>query len=74
MFKYATHKLTLALALVLLTAPVSRAVAATTDATPSAPPTATAPQTPTPDGVTGTDPEPTDPDVVGLILSLLHLA
>jgi hypothetical protein len=73
MFKYATRKLTLALTLMLLAASVGRAVAATADPAPSTPPTVTAPQTPAPNGVTGGDPEPIEPDVVQLILSLLHL-
>jgi hypothetical protein len=73
MFKYATRKLTLALTLALLTAQAGRAVAATTNPPPITPPT-TAPQTPAPGGVTGGDPEPIEPDMVGLILSLLHLA
>lgn len=70
---HALPKLTLALLLFLPIAPVERAFASGNGSTPTPPPTSTTPLSPTPGGVTGTDPEPIEPDVVGLILTLLHL-
>jgi len=73
MNKHALPKLTLALLLLLPIASVERAFASGTGSTPPPPPTPTTPVSPALSGVTGTDPEPIDPDVVGLILTLLHL-
>ena len=72
MTKSARPKLTPALLLLVLIATASRALAADTGSTPTPPPPSTS--TTTLNGVTGTDPEPIDPDLVGLILSLLNLA
>lgn len=74
MNKHAVRKLSLALLLLLPIASVERAFASGTGPTSPTSPTATAPAPPAPSGVTGTDPEPIEPDIVGLILTLLHLA
>jgi hypothetical protein len=68
MKKHLARRLTLAAALTVLSA--TSAHAATANTSP-----AYAPQpTPTADSVTGTDPVPTSPDVIQMILTLLHLA
>ncbi|MGD0894111.1 MAG: hypothetical protein ABR923_21530 [Terracidiphilus sp.] len=74
MSKFAVRKLAFAMLLVLLAGPVDRAFASGTDSTsaPTADPT-TPPTTPT-NPVTGTDPEPTSPYIVSLILTVLSLA
>jgi hypothetical protein len=74
MFKYNARKLAFALLLVLLASPVDRAFASGTGSASTSSSTSTAPASPTPDGITGSDPEPIEPDVVSLILSLLSLA
>jgi hypothetical protein len=74
MFKSTTRKLAFALLLVLLAGPIDRAFASGTGSTSTPTPTTTNPPSVTPDGVTGTDPEPTSPDIVSLILTLLNLA
>jgi hypothetical protein len=74
MFKHPTRKLAFALLLVLLAGPVQRAFASGSGSTSTPTPTSTNPPSITPDGVTGTDPEPTSPDIVSLILTLLNLA
>jgi hypothetical protein len=67
MYKHAARKLAFVLLLVVLSGSVDRAFASnTTQATTS---TTTA----TTDGITGTDPEPIEPDVVTIILTLLGL-
>ena len=71
MISYTARKLTLALTLVILTAPVGKAFAQSTTP-PSIPPTTIAPPPMVPDTVTGTDPEPQD-DMVEGILGVLHL-
>jgi hypothetical protein len=63
MFKHLGRKLILAATLTALTGPVVHAQ--TTSPTP--PPT-------TPGSVTGGDPEPTSPDVIQIILTILSLA
>jgi hypothetical protein len=65
MSKKSTRKLTLALTLLALTVPGFRAATAQSTSTP--PPAA-------PQSVTGTDPVPTSPNVVAIILAFLHLA
>jgi len=70
MFKLKARKLAFALLLVLLAGPVDRALASGTGSTS----TSTNPPSVTPDGVTGTDPEPIEPDIVSLILTLINLA
>jgi hypothetical protein len=74
MSKYAVRKLAFAMFLVLLAGPADRAFASGTGSTsaPSSGP-ATSPS-PTPAGITGTDPEPTSPDIVSLIFTLINLA
>lgn len=73
MFKHAALRVTLTLALALLIAPVNRAIAATNGPAASTPTAIVSSSGPTQDGVTGTDPEPTDPGVIQLILALLRL-
>jgi hypothetical protein len=65
MFKHVGRKFMLAATLTVLTG--SLVHAQTTSPTP--PPT-----TATPDSVTGGDPEPTSPDVIQIILTILSLA
>jgi hypothetical protein len=65
MFKHFGRKLILAAALTALTGPVVHAQ--TTSPTPPPPPT-------TPGSVTGGDPEPTSPDIIQVILTILFLA
>jgi hypothetical protein len=74
MFKHPTRKLAFALLLVLLAGPVGRAFASGTGSISTPTPTTANPPSATPNGVTGTDPEPTSPYVVSLILTLLNLA
>jgi hypothetical protein len=72
MAKSATPKLTFVLLLVLLTTSAGRAFASGSSPTSTPPPTTTSSPS-TPSGVTGTDPEPIEPDIVGLILTILQL-
>ena len=72
MAKSATPKLTSVLLLVLLTVSAGRAYASGTGSTSTTPPTTTSSPS-TSNGVTGTDPEPIEPDIVGLILTILQL-
>jgi hypothetical protein len=74
MFKNNVRKLAFALLLVLLTGPGGRAFASGTSSTSTSSPTSTAAPSPTADGPTGTDPEPIEPDIVSLILTLINLA
>jgi hypothetical protein len=62
--KQSVRKLTLALTLLASTAPFVHA-----STTPPPPPPPPAPQS-----VTGTDPVPTSPNVIEVILAILHLA
>ena len=71
MAKSATPNLAITLLLLLLTASTGRALQSNSGLPPTPPPTSSSS---TPNGVTGTDPEPIDPDIVGLILSILHLS
>lgn len=68
--KFTVRKLAFAMLLVLLAGPVDRAFASGTGSTS----TSTNPPSVTSNGITGTDPEPTSPDIVSLILTLLNLA
>ena len=68
MFKHFARRLTLAATLTVLS--VTAAHASTSSVTP----TSTSQPTVTPDSVTGTDPVPTSPDVIQMILVFLHLA
>jgi hypothetical protein len=74
MFKRNTRKLAFALLLVLLAGPVDRAFASGTGPTAAPSTPSTAAPSPTPNGITGTDPEPIEPDIVSLVLALLNLA
>ena len=74
MLKFKARKLAFALLLVLLAGPVDRALASGTSSTSTPTSTSTNPPSVTPDGVTGTDPEPIEPDIVSLILTLINLA
>jgi hypothetical protein len=69
MFKYNARKLAFVMLLVLLTGPVDRALASGTNSSS----TSTPPPSVPPNGVTGTDPEPIEPDIVSLILTLINL-
>jgi hypothetical protein len=74
MFKKSTRKLAFALLLVLLGGPVDRAFASGTGSSSAPSSSSTTTPSPTPAGITGTDPEPTSPDIVSLILALINLA
>ncbi len=74
MSRYAVRKLSFVLLLVLLTGPVGRAFASGTGQTSTSSPTSSSPSSPTTNGITGTDPEPIEPDIVNIILTLLNLA
>jgi hypothetical protein len=74
MSKYAGRKLAFAMFLVLLAVPADRAFASGTSSTSASSSSSTTTPTPTPAGITGTDPEPTSPDIVSLILTLINLA
>jgi len=74
MSKYAVRKLAFAMFLVLLAGPADRAFASGTSSTSTTSSSSTTTPTPTPSGITGTDPEPTSPDIVSLILTLINLA
>jgi hypothetical protein len=65
MSKHAFRKLTLVAAITVLA--VTRAHAQTSTPPPPPPPA-------TPNTVTGTDPEPTSPNVIDMILTILYLA
>jgi hypothetical protein len=69
MCKHAARKLAFVLLFVLLAGPADRAFASnTTQASTSTSTTAT-----TTDGITGTDPEPIEPNIVSILLTLLGL-
>jgi hypothetical protein len=74
MSKNAVRKLGFAMLLVLLAGPADRAFASGTGSTSGSSSSSTTPPAPTPAGITGTDPEPTSPDIVSLILTLINLA
>ena len=74
MFKCTTRKLAFALLLVLLAGPVDRAVASGTGSTSTSSSTSTTSPSPAPAGITGSEPEPIEPDVLSLILTLLSLS
>ena len=74
MFKHPTRKLAFALLLVLMAGPVNRAFASGTGSTSTSSSTSTASPSPAPAGITGSEPEPIEPDVVSLILALLSLS
>jgi hypothetical protein len=74
MSKYAVRKLGFAMLLVLLAGPADRAFASGTGSTSTASSTSTTAPSPAPAGITGSDPEPIEPDVVSLILTLLSLS
>jgi hypothetical protein len=68
MKKHLARKLTLAATLTVLSATAAHASTANTSPASAPQPTVTA------DSVTGTDPVPTSPDVIQMILTFLHLA
>lgn len=72
MYKHTARKLALFVVLALVAGPVNRAFAA--DSAQTTTQTTSSSSTATSDGITGTDPEPIDPGVVSVILSLLGLA
>ncbi len=72
MHTHTARKLALLVLLALVAGPVNRAFADSTPQTTT--PTTSSSSTATSDGITGTDPEPIDPGVVSVILSLLGLA
>jgi hypothetical protein len=74
MFKCTTRKLAFALLLVLLAGPIDRAFASGTGSTSTSSSTSTTSPSPVPAGITGSEPEPIEPDVVSLILTLLSLS
>lgn len=74
MSKNTVRKLAFTLLLVLLTGPGGRAFASSTGQTSTPSSTAASSSSSTSDGITGTDPEPIDPDIVNIILTLLNLA
>jgi hypothetical protein len=74
MFKNPTRNLAFGLLLVLLAGPVDRAFASGTDSTSAPSPSSTVVPAPTEAGPTGTDPEPIEPDIVSLILTIISLA
>jgi hypothetical protein len=66
--KHLARKLTLAATLTVLSATAADA------STSNASATSTLQSTVSPDSVTGTDPEPTSPNIIQVILAFLHLA
>jgi hypothetical protein len=68
MYKHVVRKITLALTLALIGLATPAIHASTSDTARSTSPVVAT------DGVTGTDPEPTSPNVVQTILILLYLA
>ena len=74
MFKTKARILTFTLLLVLLTGPAKRAFASSTGPSTGTSSQSGNPPSATSNGITGTDPEPIEPDIVTLILTLFHLA
>ena len=72
MYKHTARKLAMLVVLALMAGPVNRAFADGTAQTTTQ--TTLSSSAATSDGITGTDPEPIDPGVVSVILSLLGLA
>lgn len=73
MFRYVARKLAVALILILVSGAAGHASASGTDQTSTPAATSTASSTSQPNGITGTDPEPIDPDFVSTLLELLGL-
>ena len=73
MFKNTGKKLASALLLLLLANPAVRAFASSKGPNANSPAVPTTFPTLTADGITGTDPEPIDPGIVSIILTLLNL-
>lgn len=69
MFKFITRKLAFPLILLMMTVSVTRGFAATGNATPRPSPARTS----APAGVTGTDPEPSRPHILYVILEVIYL-
>lgn len=74
MFKYPSRSTALALFLMLLSGPFGRAFPASSGQAFSMPARSTTSSISTANGVTGTDPEPIDPDIVSVILTILELS
>lgn len=74
MCKHAARKLALVVLLALLTGTADRAFASSTGPITNSSSTSAASSASTPDGVTGTDPEPIEPNIVSIVLTLLSLA
>jgi hypothetical protein len=73
MCKHTARKLAFVLLLALLAGPVDRAFASSTGQSSTSTTTSTTSTTATTDGITGTDPEPIEPDIVSILLTLLGL-
>jgi len=73
MCKHAAQKLAFVLLLVLVAGPVDRAFASNTTQASTSTTTSTSSTTATTDGITGTDPEPIEPNIVSILLTLLGL-
>lgn len=73
MFTHAVRTLRLTLLVVLLISPVAAAFATTPGSAANPPTTTTASSSPTSGGITGTDPEPTDPGDLSTLLAILGL-
>jgi hypothetical protein len=74
MFKTKTRILMSALLLVLLAGPTEKAFASSTGPSTGTSSQSGNPPSATSNGITGTDPEPIEPDIVTLILTLFGLA
>jgi hypothetical protein len=74
MSKYAVRKLACAMLVLLLAGTANRAFASGAGSTSTSAADSTTPPSTPPNPVTGTDPEPTSPYIVSLILTVLSLA
>jgi hypothetical protein len=74
MSKHAGRNLAFVLLLALSAGSAGRAFASSTGRAPGQFTTSATSTRSTPDGITGTDPEPIDPDIVNVILTILNLA
>jgi hypothetical protein len=74
MSKHSGRNLAFVLLLALSTGSVNGAFASSRGQTPGQSATSTTTTGSASDGITGTDPEPIDPDIVNIILTILNLA
>jgi hypothetical protein len=74
MSKHSGRNLAFVLLLALSTVSVGRAFASTAGQAPGQSTASTASTGSVSEGITGTDPEPIDPDIVNIILTILNLA